>query len=197
MQEAQKIKDTMVLILKYYPKLLLQPQLPSLYIQCMRPVSVALEFVAAIWWSNLLTFPIFMFPPPPRPPLPKCILFFVFGHHQHLFTGSKIAPSSSPIQLQNWVLAIRISCTIVSRQLTLLWLTMMVKESDHGENFETFINRHQPNTYCSVDIFKLKLKVSWEPTLIKRNENCCFAAFKSNCLLLITLFINNYYKYYY
>lgn len=68
MQEAQKIKDTMVLILKYYPKLLLQPQLPSLYIQCMRPVSVALEFVAAIWWSNLLTFPIFMFPPPPTPP---------------------------------------------------------------------------------------------------------------------------------
>lgn len=51
--------------------------------------------------------------------------------------------------------------------------------------------------FCSVDIFKLKLKVSGEPTLIKRNENCCFAAFKSNYLLLITLFIINYYKYYY
>lgn len=48
--------------------------------------------------------------------------------------------------------------------------------------------------FCSVDIFKLKLKVSGEPTLIKRNENCCFAAFKSNYLLLITLFIINYYK---
>ena len=138
MQEAQKIKDTMVLTLKWYPKLLWQPELPSLYIQCMMPVSVALEFVAAIWWSNLLAFPLFMFPP-----LPKCILFFVFGHH-HLFTGSKIAPSSSSIQLQNWVLAIRISCTIVSRQIALPWLTMMFKGSDQGENFETFINRHQP-----------------------------------------------------
>lgn len=167
-----------------------QPQLLSLYIQCMMPVSVALEFVAAIWWSNLLAFPLFMFPP-----LPKCILFFVFGHH-HLFTGSKIAPSSSSIQLQNWVLAIRISCTIVSRQIALPWLTMMFKGSDQGE----ILRRLSTGTslaFCSVDIFKLKLKVSWEPTLIKRNENCCFAAFKSNYLLLITSFIINYYKYYY
>ena len=38
MQEAEKIKDTMGLLLKYYPKLLWQPQLPSLYIQ---------------WWLSL------------------------------------------------------------------------------------------------------------------------------------------------
>lgn len=169
-----------------------QPQLPSLYIQCMMPVSVALEFVAAIWWSNLLAFPLFMFPP-----LPKCILFFVFVHHQHLFTGSKIAPSSSPIQLQNWVLAIRISCTIVSRQMALSWLTMMFKEVIK-EKILRHLSTGTSLAFCSVDIFKLKLKVSGEPTLIKRNKNCCFAAFKSNYLLLITLFIINYYnKYYY